>query len=85
MIRKETVVPDDTVTASWKRLIDKVETPRGKSVDGSFTDTFRIRLHPWLRAARARVRKKSAGVHASGPHNQSLISSLAGGESELFF
>ena len=33
-------MPDDTVTSSWKRLTDKVRTPYGESVGGSFADTF---------------------------------------------
>jgi hypothetical protein len=37
-------VPDETVTASWKRLIDKVKTPCGESVYASFVDTFRTTL-----------------------------------------
>jgi len=37
-------VPNDTVTASWKRLTDQVKTPCGESVDGSFADTFRNTL-----------------------------------------
>jgi hypothetical protein len=44
VIRKETVVPDDMVTASWKRLTDEVKTPCGETVDGSFADTFRTPL-----------------------------------------
>jgi len=34
-------VPDETVTASWKRLTDKVKPPCGESEYGSFADTFR--------------------------------------------
>jgi hypothetical protein len=33
-------VPDETVTASWKRLTDKVKPRCGESEYGSFADTF---------------------------------------------
>jgi hypothetical protein len=44
VVHKEIVMPDDTVTTSWKRLTDKVKAPCGKGVDGSFADTFRTTL-----------------------------------------
>ena len=37
-------MPNDTVTASWKRLTDQIKTPCGESVDGSLADTFRTTL-----------------------------------------
>lgn len=40
-IREDMVMPDDTVTTSWKRSTDKVKTPGGASVHRSLTETSR--------------------------------------------
>lgn len=39
MVHKDTVMPDDTVTTSWKRFTDKVKTSCGRSLHASLAAT----------------------------------------------
>jgi hypothetical protein len=43
MVHKDTGMPDDTVTTSWKRLTDKVKTSGGESMRGSLARTTQRR------------------------------------------
>lgn len=42
MAHKDTVMPDDTVTTSWKRVTDKVKTSSGQSLHASLAATSGI-------------------------------------------
>ena len=57
-------MPDESVTASWKRLTDKVKPPCGQSEYGSFADTFRTTPRQTAHADSLRLESDAASSSA---------------------
>ena len=64
VVHEDTVMPDDTVTTSWKRLTDKVKTACGESVHGSLAETSGTAL-------RQRSHADSSGIESDAASSSS--------------